>query len=139
MPVFTKRIKLKPTNELDMFDITENVSEVIAESKIKNGIANVFVPGSTAAIITIEDEEGLKKDLINLLERIAPKNIEYEHQKAWHDDNGHSHIRASLLGAGITVPFENGQLLLGTWQQIVFVELDVKKRNREVVVQVVGY
>lgn len=138
MPVFTKEIKLGPTNELDMVDITDSVVEIVEQSEIKNGFASVFISGSTASIITMEFEDGLKKDLANMLEKIAPKNGEYAHQEAWHDNNGHSHMRASLLGSGITVPFAEGKVLLGTWQQIVFVELDVKERNREVVVQVVG-
>jgi len=98
----------------------------------------VFVPGSTGALTTIEYEPGLIHDFPAALERIVPRNIRYEHERRWHDGNGHSHVRASILGPSLTVPFTNGKLALGTWQQIVFVELDVRPRTRELVVQIVG-
>jgi len=98
----------------------------------------VFVPGSTAAVTTIEFEPGLAKDFPAMLERVAPVDIDYEHQRAWHDGNGRSHVKASLVGPSLSVPFERGVLTLGTWQQIVFVELDIRPRRREVVVQVMG-
>jgi len=138
MPVFTKRLQLKTRGENDVVDITERVQEAVAESGFEAGVTTVFVPGSTAAVTTIEFEPGLAHDFPRMLERLAPKNIAYEHQEAWHDDNGRSHVKASLVGPSISVPFEGGRLTLGTWQQVVFVELDIRPRSREVVVQIVG-
>jgi len=138
MSVFTKHLELSTEAENDIVDITGEVQEAVKESGINTGVATVFVPGSTAAITTIEFEPGLAKDFPGMLERVAPKDIGYEHQKAWHDDNGRSHVKASLIGPSLSVPFERGVLTLGTWQQIVFVELDVRPRRREVVVQVMG-
>jgi len=138
MPVSTKRIELATSAENDVIDITEEVQQAVEESGLEAGIVTVFVPGSTAAVTTIEYEPGLTKDFPAMLERVAPKSIAYEHQKAWHDDNGRSHVKASLVGPSLTVPFDGGRLALGTWQQIVFVELDVRPRKREVVVQVMG-
>jgi len=138
MSVFTKHLELSTEAENDIVDITGEVQEAVKESGINTGVATVFVPGSTAAITTIEFEPGLAKDFPGMLERVAPKDIGYEHQKAWHDDNGRSHVKASLIGPSLSVPFERGVLTLGTWQQIVFVELDVRPRRREVVVQMMG-
>jgi secondary thiamine-phosphate synthase enzyme len=105
---------------------------------MNDGIATVFVPGSTAAVTTIEYEPGLLNDFPNMLERIAPQNITYEHEQMWHDGNGHSHVRASLLGPSLTVPFTNKQLALGTRQQIVLIELDTRSRDRSLIVQLIG-
>jgi len=138
MPVFTKHFELHTEAENDIVDITGEVQQAIEESGLDTGVATVFVPGSTAAITTIEFEPGLAKDFPGMLERVAPRNIDYEHQKAWHDDNGRSHVKASLVGPSLSVPFEGGVLTLGTWQQIVFVEFDVRPRRREVVFQVMG-
>lgn len=121
-----------------MVDITEKVAEALREVSINNGMVNIFVVGSTAAVTTIEYEPGLLKDFPALLERVAPKNISYEHEKTWHDGNGHSHVRASLLGPSLTVPFKDGKLILGTWQQIVFVELDIHPRSRTLFIQFIG-
>jgi len=138
MTVITKTMRIKTKGELQIINITEDVSRAVQESKISDGIATIFVPGSTAAVTTIEYEPGLLKDFPDMLERIAPKNITYEHENMWHDGNGHSHIRASLVGPSLTVPFTNKQLTLGTWQQIVFVELDIRSRDRSLVVQIIG-
>jgi secondary thiamine-phosphate synthase enzyme len=124
--------------EGDISDITHKVSEAVVETKFKNGIVTVFVPGSTGALTTIEYETGLLKDLPDMLERVAPKDFEYEHEKRWHNGNGHSHVRASLIGPSLTVPFVNGRLTLGTWQQIIFMELDVRSRVRNLVIQIMG-
>ncbi len=121
-----------------MIDITANIHKIIKNSKFKNGFLIIFIPGSTGAITTIEYEPGLLKDFPSMLERISPKNLEYEHEKRWHDGNGHSHVRASLLGPSLTVPFQDSKMMLGIWQQIVFIELDIKPRTRELVVQVIG-
>lgn len=121
-----------------MIDITEKVHKLVEKGKITNGIVLIFVPGSTGALTTIEYEPGLLQDFPTMLDRIAPRNIEYEHEKRWHDGNGRSHVRASLLGPDLTVPVQNSRLMLGTWQQIVFVELDVRPRDREIIVQFIG-
>jgi secondary thiamine-phosphate synthase enzyme len=138
MPVFTKRLELATEAENDVIDITEKVQRAVEQSRLDAGVATIFVPGSTAAVTTMEYEPGLAKDFPDMLERVAPRDIPYEHQKAWHDGNGRSHVKASLVGPSLTVPFDGGRLILGTWQQIVFVELDIRPRKREVVVQISG-
>ena len=138
MTVFTKRLLLSTDGENDVIDITEEVQRAVAESGLDDGAAVVFILGSTAAVTTIEYEPGLAKDFPGMLERIAPQSIGYQHQKAWHDDNGRSHVKASLIGPSLVVPFEDQSLTLGTWQQIVLVELDIRPRQRDVVVQVLG-
>jgi secondary thiamine-phosphate synthase enzyme len=136
--VITKYISLSTQGENDIVDITDNVKKIIRESQFKNGIITLFVVGSTASITTIEFEPGLTKDFPNMLERIAPRNIEYKHDKTWHDGNGHAHVRASLIGPSLTIPFINGEVSLGMWQQIIFVELDIRNRERKVIVQILG-
>lgn len=138
MNVITKQLSIQTEGEGDIQDVTRTVVETVAKSKLRNGIVTVFVPGSTGAITTIEFESGLLRDLPNILERVAPKNLAYEHDRRWHDGNGHSHVRASIIGPSITVPFVNGRLTLGTWQQIVFIELDVRSRNRNIIIQIIG-
>ncbi len=129
---------LNTEHEGDMRDITEEVQRVLNGKDVKNGIISLFVAGSTGALTTIEFEPGLAFDFPAMLERIAPKGIRYEHEKLWHDGNGHSHVRASLIGPSLIVPFNNQKLTLGTWQQIVFVELDVRSRRREIILQIIG-
>jgi secondary thiamine-phosphate synthase enzyme len=138
MSVITKTIQVKTKGEDDIIDITDQTSKWIEGSKMKNGVVTIFVSGSTAALTTIEYEPGLLSDFPKMLERVAPKNIDYGHEKLWHDGNGHSHVRASLVGPSLTVPFCNGQMMLGTWQQIVLVELDTKSRDRSLVLQIIG-
>jgi secondary thiamine-phosphate synthase enzyme len=138
MPVVTKKIKFQTKGEVDILDITKQVNKVIQETTIKDGIATVFCPGATGAITTIEYEPGLIEDLPNALEKFAPKNAYYKHHELWRDGNGHSHVRASIMGPSLTVPFNDKRLILGTWQQLVFVELDVKPRNRQIIVQIIG-
>ncbi len=138
MTVYTDYISLSTQGNTDIKDITSKVESVVKKSKVQNGMVLVFVPGSTASITTIEYEPGLLQDFPALMERIAPKNIEYEHHKRWHDGNGHSHVRASLMGPSLVVPVINGSLALGTWQQIVFVDFDNRSRNRKIIVQVQG-
>lgn len=138
MGVYSDQINIKTDGEVDITDITEEIQNSINKSKLKDGIICIFVPGSTGTLTTIEYEPGLMKDLPQALEKIAPKGIYYNHHETWHDDNGHSHVRASLMGPSITVPFRNKKLIHGTWQQIVFVELDTSPRNREIIVQIVG-
>ena len=138
MTVKTKQLSIHTKGEGDILDVTGAVAEAVVETKLKNGIVTVFVPGSTGALTTIEYEPGLLKDFPNMLERVAPKNLAYEHEKRWHDGNGHSHVRASLIGPSLTVPFANGRLTLGTWQQIIFMELDVRSRVRNLILQIMG-
>jgi secondary thiamine-phosphate synthase enzyme len=138
MTVITKAIKINSKGENDMVDITDQTLKAIEESNLKDGIVTVFVSGSTAAITTIEYEPGLRNDFPMILNRIIPQNIEYEHDKTWHDGNGHSHVRASLIGPSLTVPFKDGNLILGTWQQIVFFELDTRSRERRITIQLIG-
>jgi len=114
------------------------VASIVTETKLGSGIVTVFVPGATGALTTIEYEPGLLKDFPDMLERIAPRGLSYEHEKRWHDGNGHSHVRASLIGPSITIPFVKGKLTLGTWQQIIFLELDVHSRSRSLVLQIIG-
>lgn len=138
MTVITKKIQIKSRSENDILDITDKVSEVVKESKMENGAIIVFVVGSTAAITTIEYEPGLRKDFPEMLSRLAPREIEYAHDNTWHDGNGHSHIRASLIGPSLAIPIIGGHLTLGTWQQIVLVELDTRPRERKIIVQMIG-
>lgn len=122
----------------DVIDITEKTAAEIRESGLQTGIAVVFVPGATGAVTTIEHEPGLVEDIRTALERLAPEQNEYSHDQKWGDGNGHSHIRASFIGPSLTVPFQNGQLMLGTWQQIVFLELDNRPRKRRIILQMLG-
>ncbi|MFB0559878.1 MAG: secondary thiamine-phosphate synthase enzyme YjbQ [Candidatus Lokiarchaeia archaeon] len=138
LTVETKKISFSTQGEVQIMDMTDLVQRAISESKSTNGIVTVFVPGATGAVTTIEYEPGLLNDFPRILERISPKNMDYEHELRWHDGNGHSHCRASLLGPSLTVPFTQKKLMLGTWQQIVFVELDVRPRNRNVILQIIG-
>jgi secondary thiamine-phosphate synthase enzyme len=121
-----------------MQDITDRVAEVVAASGVRTGVVQVFNVGSTAAVGTIEFEPGLKRDLPELLDRLIPPSRDYGHEQAWHDGNGHSHLQATWLGPSISVPVAEGQLVLGTWQQIFHLECDVKARRRRVVVTVLG-
>lgn len=121
-----------------MIDITPQVETSLDKSGKQNGILCVFVPGATGAVTTIEYEPGLVEDMAEALDKLAPAGKTYHHDQTWHDGNGHSHIRASLLGPSVSVPFVNGAMTLGTWQQIVFIDMDVKARSRKLVVQIVG-
>jgi secondary thiamine-phosphate synthase enzyme len=136
--VITKQGSIRTKGEGDILDITSTVTEAVTESKLMNGIVTIFVPGSTGAITTIEYEPGLLKDFPNMLARLAPKNLMYEHEKRWRDGNGHSHVRASLIGPSLTIPFTQRRLTLGTWQQIIFIELDVRNRSRNLIFQIIG-
>ena len=138
MSVFYDEITIETKGEVDIINITDDIQDLINKSKIKSGIACVFVPGSTGTITTIEYEPGLMKDFPRALQKIAPKEDYYNHHETWHDDNGHSHVRASLMGPSVTIPIKDSKLLHGTWQQIVFVELDTHPRNRKIIVQIIG-
>ena len=138
MVVETKELRFDTRGEVEIIDITGEVNSKLRESEIENGIVTIFVPGSTGAVTTIEYEPGLLHDLPNALERLFPRDINYEHEYRWHDGNGHSHVRASFIGPSLTVPFRNKKLMLGTWQQVVFIELDNKRRSRRVILQIIG-
>ncbi|MBI2931072.1 MAG: YjbQ family protein [Planctomycetes bacterium] len=138
MTVATDTIKLSTRGHTDIHDITAAVQSALERSRLKNGIVTVFTVGSTAGITTVEYEPGLVSDLQRMFEEIAPSNRPYKHHERWGDDNGHSHVRASLLGPSITVPFTNGRLTLGTWQQIVLIDFDTRAREREIVLQMIG-
>lgn len=138
MTVKSKLIKISSKGENDMIDLTEKISEFIANSGISDGNITIFVSGSTGSITTIEFEPGLIKDFPDMLSRIAPTNLDYGHEQMWHDGNGHSHVKASLVGPSLTVPFTNGEMHLGTWQQIIFLELDTRPRTRNLVLQIIG-
>ena len=138
LTVVTKQLSLNTRGEGDIIDLTGMVSKAVSESGVKNGVVTVFVPGATGALTTIEYEPGLLMDFPNMLERVAPKSMLYEHEKRWHDGNGHSHVRASLIGPSLTVPIVKGKLTLGTWQQIVFLELDMRNRSRNLTLQIMG-
>ena len=131
-------ISLRTAAKDEVIDVTSKVEDIVSKSKIKDGLACVFVVGSTAAVTTVEHEPGLVRDIQDASDRLYPKDIDYEHHKRWGDGNGHSHVRASFVGPSLTVPVVGGRLLLGTWQQIVFMEFDNKPRTRELAVQIVG-
>lgn len=138
MTVSTRRLRISTQGENNILDLSSKVHKEVESSGMRNGTVTVFVPGSTGALTTMEYEPGLKQDFPTMLESVAPKGKMYEHENTWHDHNGHSHVRASLVGGSLTIPFENGKLLLGTWQQIVFVECDIGPREREIVLQIMG-
>ncbi len=138
MTVESYNVSLRTKREGEIVDITDRIQGFVDEAELDNGVAFLFVPGSTGALTTIEYEPGLLSDFPSALERLVPRGIPYEHEKRWHDGNGHSHVRASLLGPDLSVPFQKRKLLLGTWQQIIFVELDVKPRDRTIIVQLIG-
>lgn len=138
MTVWSYELSIKTKGEGDVVNITDTVSSAVKNSGILNGIVNVFVIGSTAALTTMEYEPGLVRDITDILERVAPKNHPYKHHERWGDHNGHSHVRAALIGPCISVPLKDGKLLLGTWQQLVLLELDVRPRERKIVVTVIG-
>ncbi len=136
--VLNSMISFQDNGENDMIDITDTIETHIRESGLIKGICNIFVAGATGGIIAIELEPGLKKDFPAMLERIAPKKIEYAHHMTWGDYNGHSHVRASLIGPSLTIPFNNRKLIHGTWQQIVFYEFDTRQRNRSLYLTIIG-
>ncbi len=138
MTVVTEYIERSTTGICDIHDITDDVRSHLHASGLTAGTVTVFVSGSTAGITTVEFEPGLKKDLPELFEKLAPQGKTYHHDATWGDGNGFSHVRASLLGPSLTVPFADGHLMLGTWQQIVLIDFDNRPRSRKVVVQIMG-
>jgi secondary thiamine-phosphate synthase enzyme len=136
--VFQEQFSLSTHGHGDMHDLADRVAAVVGRSKVRTGIVHVFTVGSTAAVGTIEFEPGLRKDLPALLDRLMPPSREYGHEQTWHDGNGHSHLQATTLGPALSVPVADGELVLGTWQQIFHLECDVRARERTIVVTVMG-
>ena len=138
MAIVSTQIEKETRGDGDTLDITRAVEEAVRKSGLKDGVVTLFAVGSTAGLTTIEFEPGAVADFNRALEEIAPRDAEYRHHLRWHDDNGHSHVRAALLGPSLTIPFVEGRLTLGTWQQIILVDFDTRPRKRQVVVQIVG-
>lgn len=138
MEIETHSINITTKGNCDIIDLTDRLSDLIYQQHFIEGNVLVFAGGSTAGVTTIEYEPGLLKDYPKFFDRIAPISINYEHDNTWHDGNGHSHIRSAIQGASLTVPFSKGRLLLGTWQQIIFVDFDNRSRRREITVQIIG-
>ena len=136
--IITRQISRPSNGNCDIIDITPQVEEQVAETGINSGTVTLFVAGSTAGVTTIEYEPGLVADFQNMWERNIPRNIPYDHDRRWGDGNGYSHVRASLLGASLVVPFNDKKLTLGTWQQIVLVDFDNRPRSRQIVLQIMG-
>lgn len=135
---YSETIPISTKGFTDILDITPQVDGVVDRSGIKNGLVTVFCPGSTGAITTIENESGVLRDLQKVIERIAPSDIPYEHDRRWGDGNGFSHVRAALMKPSLTIPLVQGRLTLGTWQQIVFIDFDNRKRSRGLLVHIIG-
>jgi secondary thiamine-phosphate synthase enzyme len=138
MTIFSDTISLSTKGFSDIIDITDRVDSVTGRSKIADGLVTVFCPGSTGSITTIEYESGVLRDLQKTIEKMVPSDIPYEHDKRWGDGNGFSHVRAALMKPGLSVPLVNGRLSLGTWQQIVFIDFDNRKRERKILVHIIG-
>jgi secondary thiamine-phosphate synthase enzyme len=136
--IHSETVSLKTKGFSDIIDMTPHVSEVIHRSGVANGLVTVFCQGSTAAVTTIEYEDGVLRDLKQAIEKIAPSDIPYEHDRRWGDGNGFAHVRAALMKPSLTIPLIEGRLSLGTWQQIVFIDFDNRKRDRKILVHIMG-
>jgi len=136
--IFSNTIDIQTKGHSDTINLTPRVAEVVAQSKLKNGIVTVFVTGSTAGITTIEFEPNLVADFNEMWQKLAPEGVPYHRDKTWGDRNGYAHVRASLLGASLVISLSDGNLALGTWQQVVLVDFDERPRRRKIVVQVMG-
>jgi len=136
--IYAEKVSLSTKGFTDVVDITHRVDEVIVRSKIENGLVTAFCPGSTGSVTTIEYEPGVVRDLQKAIEKIVPANIPYEHDDRWGDGNGFSHVRAALMKPSLTIPLIGRRLALGTWQQIVFIDFDNRRRERTLIVQIVG-
>ena len=134
----TRTVVFTTEAEMDVVDVTKDIADLLADCPVTNGILTVFCPGSTGGITTMEYEPGLVRDMQELFEKFAPRDHYYHHEERWHDNNGHSHVRASLIGPSVTIPFHDKHMMLGTWQQIVFFDFDVRARERELIVQIMG-
>jgi len=138
MAVETRRFEVRIGSDSDMVNITRDVEDIIRDSDITEGSANVFIPGATGSISTVEFEPGLQEDVPEALERLAPPNRPYKHHETWNDDNGRSHVRATIMGPGMIVPFVENELQLGRWQDIIAINHDTRERNRKIIVQLIG-
>jgi secondary thiamine-phosphate synthase enzyme len=138
MSVYTYREQIKTRGQSEVLDITAFATKAVQRSGQKDGVLHVFVPGSTAAVTTIEFESGVIRDLRAAIERLVPETIAYEHDRRWGDGNGYSHVRAALMKPGLTIPFQDSCLLLGTWQQLVLIDFDNRPRTREIIFQILG-
>ncbi len=138
MEVISKSIPVNTNGNADVHDITDRIRNVVSKSGLMDGTVTKFCPSSTSALTTIEYESGALSDLRRLFDEIIPVNREYAHNERWHDGNGHSHVRAALLGPSLTIPFVNGKLTLGTWQQVIYVDFDNRPRLRELILQLIG-
>lgn len=136
--VVTKKIGIRTQGECDLIDITAQVQREVAESGVNSGTVTVFISGSTAGVTTIEYESGVLRDLQEMWNRLVPRNITYQHDSRWGDGNGYAHVRASLLGPSLVVPFSQKNLQLGTWQQIIVADFDNRPRSRDIVLQIMG-
>ena len=136
--VVTARLEVRTKGHCDMIDITHQLMSEIAHSGVQNGTVTLFVAGSTAGLTTIEYEPGLVEDFCNFWQRAVPEGIDYSHDLRWDESNGYSHVRASLLGPSLTIPFSDGRPTLGTWQQVVLIDFDNRPRHRDIIVQIIG-
>jgi len=136
--IVTSELQFETTGQSDIIDISRELQEEVLQSNMQDGSILLFISGSTAALTTIEFESGVVNDLRRAIDRIAPKDIPYEHDRSWGDGNGFSHVRAALLGPSLSIPLRGGKLLLGTWQQIVLLDFDNRPRRRSVTVQIMG-
>lgn len=136
--VYSSQVEIQTKGNSDMLDLTDQVQKIITNSGIREGIVSLFTPSSTSALTTIEYEDGALDDLRRALDQIAPQAAEYKHNLRWGDGNGHSHLRAALIGPSLTIPINNHRMILGTWQQVLFIDFDVRPRQRNIVVQILG-
>lgn len=138
MSIVTKLIELSTHGDAESIDITGNIRAALKDTGLSDGVVTVFVPGATGALSTVEYEPGLIKDMSELWERLVPEGQEYYHDMKWGDGNGHSHLRATLIGPSLSIPFTGKALTLGTWQQVIFIDFDVRRRIRRIVLQFMG-
>jgi len=136
--VKTHTLSIETKGDTEILDLTDRLKDFVSSSKIQEGLVHVFAPGSTMGLTTVEFENGLVQDLKDVFEQLAPANRPYAHNQRWGDGNGHSHVRSSLLGPSLTVPITEGQMILGTWQQVILIDFDNRPRQRDLVVQVIG-
>jgi secondary thiamine-phosphate synthase enzyme len=138
MHINTSRIHVSTKGKTDIIDLTPHLTRILEQSDMEEGQMTVFAPGATAGLSSVEYEPGLLQDIPELMEKLIPSNISYHHDQTWHDGNGHSHLRATMIGPSIVIPFENKTLTLGTWQQIILLDFDNRPRERDIVVQMIG-
>ncbi|RJP19354.1 MAG: YjbQ family protein [Candidatus Omnitrophota bacterium] len=138
MQIKTERIRVSTKGNTDIIDLTPQITKIVSNSGMTEGQVTVFVPGATGGLSTVEYEPGLLQDIPDMFEKIAPKGATYHHDMTWHDGNGHSHLRATLVGPSLTIPFEKKTLTLGTWQQVILLDFDNRARDRSIVVQLIG-